>query len=222
VNNVIYDENGVQVRTLPAIHGEQSVSFVLEWNDLTFAFSSDTLPTKWWREHTVGADLSIHECFVPPDFMLSKYGFEPSEAIFVGSQGHTAAQAFGKIMSLTEPRLAVCYHFQNDHDTALAVYSAIRETYDGPLDLAEDFMTWNVTKDQIRTRMAVPNEDAFPAPVQRPKQAPDSAAEFPFSEFSLESMDVDAAAATNAMIEAFNERSGNDVQPAYTGLPFEE
>ena len=50
---------------LPAIHGEQSVSFVLEWNGLKFAFSSDTLPTKWWREHTKGADLSIHECFTP-------------------------------------------------------------------------------------------------------------------------------------------------------------
>lgn len=222
VNNVVYDENGVQVRTLPAIHGEQSVSFILEWNGLKFAFSSDTLPTKWWREHAKGVDLAIHECFVPPEFMLSKYGFEPSEAIFVGSQGHTAAQAFGKIMSITKPRLAVCYHFQNDHDTAPAVYSAIRETYDGPLDLAEDFMTWNVTKARIRTRMAVPNEDGFPAPVQRKKQAPDSAAEFPFSEFSLESMDVDAAAATNKMIEAFNKRTGNNVQPAYTGLPFKK
>jgi len=217
VNNVIYDENGVQVRTLPAIHGEQTVSFTLEWNGLKFAFSSDTLPTKWWREHTVGADLSIHECFIPPAFMMSKYGFAASEAIFVGSQGHTAAQAFGKIMSLTKPRQAVCYHFQNDHDTAPAVLQAIRETYDGPLDLAQDFMVWNVTKDEIRTRMAVPNEEGFPAPVQRQKQPPDSAAEFPFSEFSLESMDIDSAIATNKMIEAFNELNGTEIKPAYTG-----
>ncbi|MGI9373433.1 MAG: guanitoxin biosynthesis MBL fold metallo-hydrolase GntH [Hyphomicrobiales bacterium] len=222
VNNVIFEENGVTVRTLPAIHGEQSVSFVLEWNGLKFAFSSDTLPTKWWRQHADGADLAIHECFIPPEFMMRKYGFEPSEAIFVGSQGHTAAQAFGKMMTLTKPRLAVCYHFQNDHDTAPAVYSAIRETYDGPLDLAQDFMTWNVTKDNIRTRMAIPNEEGYPAPVQRKKQAPDSAAEFPFSEFSLESMDADAAGATNDMIKVFNKKTGNDVKPAYTGKPFEK
>lgn len=220
VNEVIYDEDGVQVRTLPAIHGEQSSSFILEWNGLTFAFSSDSLPTRWWREHTANADLAIHECFVPPEFMIKKYGFSPSEAIFVGSQGHTAAQAFGKIMSATRPRLAVCYHFQNDHDTALAVYSAIREAYDGPLDLATDFMTWNVTKDSIHTRMAVPNHEAFPAPVQMAKQPPDSAAELPFSDFDLESMDLDAAAATNAMIDAFNKRSGNNEVGAYTGLPF--
>jgi ribonuclease Z len=28
---VIYEENGVQVRTIPAIHTDQSVSFILEW-----------------------------------------------------------------------------------------------------------------------------------------------------------------------------------------------
>ncbi len=220
VNEAIYDENGVVIRSFPAIHGDQSVSFTLEWNGLKFAFSSDTLPTKWWRKHTVGADLSIHECFIPADFMMAKYGFTPSEAIFVGSQGHTAAEAFGKIMSLTKPRKAVCYHFQNDHDTAPAVLQAIRKTYDGPLDLAQDFMVWNVTKDAIRTRMAVPDHESFPAPVQRQKQPPDSAAEFPFSELALESIDTESAAVTNQMIEEFNQRNGTDVQPAYTGLPF--
>jgi ribonuclease Z len=60
-------------------------------------------------------------------------------------------------MAQTEPRQAACYHFQNDHDTAPAVFEAIRETYDGPVDLAEDFMTWNVTKESIYTRMGVPN-----------------------------------------------------------------
>jgi ribonuclease Z len=222
VNNLIYDENGVQVRTLPAIHGTQAVSFVLEWNGLKFAFSSDTLPTRWYREHASGADLSIHECFVPPDFMMEKYGFAPSEAIFVGSQGHTAAQAFGKIMAQTEPRKAVCYHFQNDHDTSIAVLEAIRETYDGPLDLAEDFMTWNVTKDRIRTRMGVPNHEAYPAPPQMPKNPPDSAAEFPFTDFDLQTIDIESARATNEMIEAFNKRQGTNIKGAYTSQPFEK
>ena len=123
-------------------------------------------------------------------------------------------------MALTKPRLAVCYHFQNDHDTAPAVLEAIRKTYDGPLDLAQDFMVWNVTSDEIRTRMAVPNHEAFPAPVQRKKNPPDSAAEFPFSDVALESIDPDSAAVTNQMIEDFNTRNGTDVKPAYTGLPF--
>ena len=67
VNNVIYDHNGVIIKSIPAIHLEQSASLILEWNGLRLAFSGDTLPNKWWIEHTQGVDLSIHECFFPPD-----------------------------------------------------------------------------------------------------------------------------------------------------------
>jgi ribonuclease Z len=221
VNNVIYDENGVTVRTLPAIHLDQSVSFILEWNGLRFAFSSDTLPNKWWLEHTVGVDLSIHECFIPPEFMVEKYGMTPSEAVFVGTQGHTAAQAFGKIMSMTSPRHAVCYHFQNDHDTAPVVERAIRQTYDGPLDLALDFMTWNVTKSGVRTRMAIPNEESYPAPPQREKQPPDSMTAYKWTEFSLSGVEPESAKVTNTLIDDFNKKMGTDIKPSLTGIPFQ-
>jgi ribonuclease Z len=222
VNEVIYDENGVVVRAIPAIHGDQSASFILSWNGLQLAFSSDTLPNKWWLEHTRGVDLSIHECFIPPEYMVERYGMTPSEAVFVGTQGHTAAQAFGKIMSMTQPRRAVCYHFQNDFDTALVVENAIRETYDGPLDLAKDFMVWNVTRNGIRTRMGVPNHDSYPAPPQRVKQPPDSMRAYRWTEFSLSGVEPESAAVTNAVIEAFNERNGTNVKPALTGIPFQK
>ena len=210
------------IRTLPAIHLDQSVSFILEWNGLRFAFSSDTLPNKWWREHAVNIDLAIHECFIPPDYMVARYGMSPSEAVYVGTQGHTSAQAFGKIMSLTEPRHAVCYHFQNDFDTAPVVLSEIRKTYDGPLDLATDFMVWNVTKDEIRTRMAVPNHDSYPAPPQRTKEPPDSMTAYKWTEFSLSGVEPESAAVTNRQIEEFNERNGTDVVPGLTSLPFKK
>jgi ribonuclease Z len=222
LNNVIFDEDDVVIRTVPAIHGEQSVSFILEWNGLKFAFSSDTLPTTGWRDFAKGVDLSIHECFLPPRMMMSKLGMTASEAVFVGTQAHTSAQAFGKIMSLTEPRLAVCYHFQNDNDTAIAVYDDIRKTYGGPLDLAQDFMVWNVTKDAIRTRMAVPNHESFPTPPQRQKQSPDSMAILSemFSETTLSSIEPESAAVTNAQIAEFNKRNGTNVKPGLTGIPF--
>ena len=53
-------------------------------------------------------DLSIHECFIPPQLMVERYGMSPSEAVYVETQGHTAAQAFGKVMSMTKPKKAVC------------------------------------------------------------------------------------------------------------------
>ncbi len=220
MNGLIYDENGVVIRTVPAIHGEQSVSFILEWNGLKFAFSSDTLPTTGWRDFAVGVDLAIHECFLTPELMMSKLGMTPSEAIFVGTQAHTSARAFGKIMSLTKPRLAVCYHFQNDFDTGPLVRADIRKTYDGPLDLAQDFMVWNVTKEEIRTRMAVPNHEGFPAPPQRQKQPPDSMEILSFSETTIKSIEPESAAVTNAQIEEFNKQNGTDIKPGLTGIPF--
>ena len=218
VNNVIYDENDVVVRTLPAIHLEQSVSFVLEWKGLRFAFSSDTLPNKWWYEHTQGVDLSIHECFPPPSFFISKYKFTAAEAVLVGTQGHTTAAAFGKIMAITKPRHAVCYHLQADLDVILPVYDAIRSTYDGSLDIATDFMVWNVTKDEIRTRMAVPNHESFPAPIQRAKQP--SPKPLPWSGFSLRGVEPESAAVTNDVIDAFNKAFGTDARGDLTALPF--
>jgi ribonuclease Z len=218
VNEVIYDHNGVQIRTIPAIHLDQSASFILTWNGLSFAYSSDTLPNIWWAEHTNGMDISIHECFPPPRLFQTKLGFSPEEAVLVGTQGHTTAAAFGKIMSMTEPRLAVCYHFQNDFDIAPAVRDGIRETYDGPLDLATDFMVWNVTKDEIRTRMAVPNHESFAAPVQRAKQPPPNP--YVMTRFSVLGVEPESAAVTNAVIAKYNDEYGLAVKPAYTAIPF--
>jgi ribonuclease Z len=222
VNNVIYDENGVQVRTTPAIHGEQSVSFILEWNGLKLAYSSDTLPAISYRDYTKEADISIHECFLPPRMMMSKLGMTASEAVFVGTQAHTSAQAFGKLMSMTKPRLAVCYHFQNDNDTALAVYDDIRKTYGGPLDLATDFMVWNITKEDIRTRMAVPNHESFPAPAQKKKQPPDSMAVLAdlLSATTFGEIEPESARVTNQQIMEFNKVHGTNVKPGLTGIPF--
>jgi ribonuclease Z len=218
VNKVIYDQNGVQVRTIPAIHADQSVSFILEWNGLSFAYSSDTLPNIWWAEHTKGVDLSVHECFPPPKLFQKKLGFTPEEAVLIGTQGHTTAAAFGKIMSMTKPRMAVCYHFQNDFDTAPAVRDGIRQTYDGPLDLAIDFMVWNVTKGEIRTRMAVPNHESYAAPAQRTKLPPPNP--YQWTKFSVLGVEPESAAVTNAVIAKYNEENGLNVKPFLTAIPF--
>jgi ribonuclease Z len=172
-NEVVYKENGVTIRSFPAIHSiDGPVSFSLEWNGLKFVFSSDTYPNKWFEEYSKNADLLIHECFVAVPDMVAKMKFTPESALLVGTQVHTAPEAFGKVMSLVKPRMAVAYHFFKDPDTAPQVYDRIRKTYDGPLSLAEDFMVWNVTKDDIRVRMAVTEERTWAPPLARPAMAP--------------------------------------------------
>ena len=63
--------------------------------------------------------------------------------------------------------MAVGYHFFNDFDTLPAVLRDIRMTYDGPLALATDYMVFNVTKEEIRVRMAAVDEDIWPPPATR-------------------------------------------------------
>ncbi len=87
-----------------------------------------------------------------------------ADALNVGTQVHTSPAQFGKVMSDIKPRLAVGYHFFNDFDTLPAALEMARKTYDGPLEMATDYMVFNVTKDNIRVRMAVIDEDIWPQP----------------------------------------------------------
>lgn len=178
VNEVIYDENGVVIRSIPAVHAiDGAVSFILEWNGLKFAYSSDTSPTTWWVEHTKGVDISVHESFAPPSTLIEKQNYSPQFALLLSTLLHTSPGQFGKLMALTEPRLAVAYHFFNDHDTLPEQLEEIRKVYDGPLAMAQDYMVFNVTKDDIRVRMAVIDEDIWPSAPTRQKVAEEKGSE---------------------------------------------
>jgi ribonuclease Z len=182
-NAVIYQENGVTIRSFPAIHSiDGPVSYALEWNGLKFVFSSDTYPNKWFVEYAKDADLLIHECFVAVPDIVAKLKFTPESALLVGTQVHTAPEAFGKVMSLVQPRMAVAYHFFKDFDTTAEVHDRIRKTYSGPLSLAEDFMVWNVTKDDIRVRMAVTEEHTWSPPLAQPAIPPKAEDKSTFAE----------------------------------------
>ena len=168
-NEVVYQENGVTIRSWPANHTiDGSVSYSLEWNGLKFVFGGDTYPNKWFTKYATDADLCIHECFIAVPDMVEKFGFSVSNALEVGTQIHTAPPAFGKVMSIVKPRLAVAYHFFNDPDTAPKILEGVRSTYDGPLTLADDYMVWNVTKEDIRVRQISYNEDMWPPPAPQP------------------------------------------------------
>jgi ribonuclease Z len=106
-----------------------------------------------------------------PD-LVKKMRFTPEQALLVGTQIHTAPEAFGKVMAEIKPRMAIAYHFFKDFDTTAEVNDRIRTTYDGPLSLAEDFMVWNVTKDDIRVRMAVVEEATWAPPLVGAAQPP--------------------------------------------------
>ena len=162
VNAVVYEENGVTIRSIPAIHaGDGPVSFILEYAGLKVIIGGDTFPNKWFIEHAANADLAIHETFLTPPDLVKFYGQSPGQALGVGTQIHTSPQAFGKVMSTIKPRHAVGYHFFNEQGTHDNILMGVRETYDGPLSLAVDNMVWNISKDKIVERMVVSPDQAW-------------------------------------------------------------
>ncbi len=172
-NQIVYDENGVVVRSWPAIHsGDGSVSYALEWNGYKFVFGGDTFPNKWFIKYAQNADLAIHECFHLPEQMVKFYNQAPQVALFVSTKIHTSPQAFGKVMSTIKPKHAVAYHFFNEEETRYGIFEGIRETYDGPLSMATDLMTWNITRDGVTERMATVTEAAWS--VDGPVPAPNN------------------------------------------------
>ena len=184
VNKIIFQENGVTIRSIPAIHGiDGAVSFILEWNGLKLSYSSDTAPNKWWLKYTKNSDISIHESFLPPSLMVTKMKFTPKEALIVSTIAHTSPQQFGKLMSLTKPRLAVGYHFQNDFDTQPIMLEETRKVYDGPLVFAQDYTVFNITKDRIRVRESAIDEAIFPEPAMKEKIEVPPLTKPPFSKY---------------------------------------
>lgn len=213
INEVIFNENDVVIRSIPAIHGiDGAVSYILEWNGLKFVYGGDTAPNKWYIEHAKGADLAIHECFLPPTLLIEKQGFAPSEALTVGTIAHTSPEQFGRVMSEVEPRLAVGYHFYNDFDTQPEVNRRVRKTYEGPLSLAVDYMVWNVTKDGIKVRMAAKDEEVWPSAALKEKLPPDTSKSVPMSDFTTSGFER-FPDVLNPIWEEVNEKYGTDLKP---------
>jgi len=159
----IYDENGVRIKSWPAIHViDGPVSFSLEWEGLKFVYSSDTYPNRWFVDNARNADIVIHEAFPTVKQLVEFNGMLPESAWPVGTRVHTQPAAAGKVFSMVQPRMAIAYHFINEVRTRQAIFSEIRSTYDGPVSLAEDLMVWNVTAEAITTRKAAPIETIWP------------------------------------------------------------
>lgn len=74
-------------------------------------FGGDTYPNEWFVKYAKDADLAVHEAFTAVPDMIEKLGWPVDRSLEVATQIHTASPAFGKIMNLIKPRMAVAYHF---------------------------------------------------------------------------------------------------------------
>ncbi len=168
VNQIVYNQNGVVIRSWPAVHAiDGPISYSLEWNGLKFVFGGDTAPNKNYMKYAKGADLAIHECFIPVNLLVEKFGFAKDTAVNVGTRIHTSPSAWASVMKEVRPKLGVAYHFYMDPETAPLVYREILKIYDGPISLAKDLMVYNIKKDSIKVRQLVNTRDTWPTPQKK-------------------------------------------------------
>ena len=144
-------------------------------------FGGDSSPNKWFVEYAKDANFVIHEAFAGPSYFAEEYGQPPQLAWRACCEFHTSGPAFGKIMSEISPEHAVAYHTMEEAHQGLLL--DIRSTYDGPLSIAMDMMTWNITKDGVKERMAVSPDRASAVPGPTPQPPPDPNWPDPTSDF---------------------------------------
>ncbi len=207
VNEVVFDRNGIVIRSIPAIHaGDGPVSFIIEYAGMKLVFGGDTSPNKWFVEYAKDADFVIHEAFATPSFFVEDYGQPPQLAWRACCAFHTSGPSFGKIMSEIQPGHAVSYHSMEE--AFPEIRSGIRSTYDGPLSVAMDMMVWNITKDGVRERMAVSPDRAsgVPGPTRQPP--PERGLPDPMSDFIKGGEWGPGFNAQNEMLDAHRDKYG--------------
>ena len=160
--HVIYDENGVKVTSIPALHiMDGPVSYRLDWNGLSFAYSGDTTPTRFFVDATQGVDLLVHETFETAKQLEERIGWDRETAKLVGQFVHTDPADGGKVFAMTKPRMAVGYHYWDDFDLRYEVYDKIRKHYKGPLTMAVDGLVFNVTAEKITVRKLIGPDNTY-------------------------------------------------------------
>ena len=220
-NEIIYQENGITVRSWPAIHaGDGPVSFGIEYEGLKLVFGGDTTPNKWFVKFAKDADFVIHEAFANPQTYVEVMSQPPQLSWRMCCEFHTSGQSFGKIMSEIKPRLAVAYHYQEE--IAPSVKKGIRETYDGPLSMSTDLMVWNVTEDKITERMAAvtAHANAVKGPSRQPP--PEKGRPSPMSEFIANGEWGPGFNAQNEMLDGYAKKHNLEKQDWRKGRPWYE
>jgi ribonuclease Z len=218
-NQVVYDVNGVTVRSFPAIHtGDGPVSYIIDYAGIRVVFGGDTAPNKWFIKWATDADLVIHESFMVPNDFVEWYNQPAQLAWRACCAFHTSGQAFGKIMSTVKPVHAVAYHFLNEEATRYNLYEAIRETYDGALSMATDNMVWNINPEGVTERMAVITEDAWSVPGPTPQGGPETGRRAVFSDFTNAGYWLPAYEAQNEAMDRHMKKYGLEDQDWRPGM----
>jgi ribonuclease Z len=146
-DGVVYDKDGVKVIAFTVDHGaaiKPAVGYRIEYKGRAVVISGDTRYDQNVIKYGTGVDLLIHEvCIVRPELLSNPY-------IQRVVDHHTSPREAGQVFSLAKPKLAVYSHLvflssdKVPRATVDDIVAGTRETYDGPLQVGEDLMSFEI------------------------------------------------------------------------------
>jgi ribonuclease Z len=146
-DGVVYEQGGVKVIAFEVDHGDvikPCYGYRIEYEGRAAVFSSDTRYNENVIKYGKGADLLVHEvAMARPELMKEAY----IQRIVAH---HTVPRDCGRVFALTRPKLAAYTHLvMLASDTVAAptiddLVSETRTTYDGPLEVGEDLMCFEL------------------------------------------------------------------------------
>lgn len=146
-DGVVFEQDGVRVIAFEVDHGDvikPCYGYRFEYGGRTAVFSSDTRYNPNVIKYGAGADLLVHEvAMARPELMTEPY----IQRIIAH---HTEPRDCGRVFAQTRPKLAVYTHIVMLMSRAVppptvdALVAETRETYDGPLEVGEDLMSFEI------------------------------------------------------------------------------
>ena len=146
-DGVVYEKNGVKVIAFEVDHGDvikPAYGYRIEYDGRVAVISGDTRYNQNVIKYGAGADLLVHEVAAArPELMKEAYVQR-----IIGH--HVTPREAGMVFALTKPKLAAFTHvvqLASDHippPTLDEMVAESRQTYDGPLEVGEDLMSFEI------------------------------------------------------------------------------
>jgi ribonuclease Z len=146
-DGVVHDKNGVRVIAFEVDHGDvikPCYGYRFEYGGRVAVLSSDTRYNQNVIKHGMGADLLVHEvASARPALMKEAY----IQRIIAH---HTTPYDCGRVFAQTRPKLAAFTHIVQLASPTIPpaslddMMAETRKTYDGPLEMGEDLMSFEI------------------------------------------------------------------------------
>ena len=146
-DGIVYDQDGVKVIAFEVDHGDvikPCYGYRFEYGGRAAVFSADTRYNQNVIKHGAGADLLVHEVAIAAPELMQEAHVQRIIA------HHTTPREAGRVFALTRPKLAAYTHIVAIGNARFApptvedFIAQTRQTYDGPLVVGEDLMTFDI------------------------------------------------------------------------------